>query len=455
MKILTGVVESNKDLLSRGTLYVSTKDEEFLTVIYTSPYGGGFSSEGRSGLFAIPENNSRILFVQTDSSPYEYFYLTTIHAARFDDGTGESPIVGNNLEEGLIPKGVYVSGKPSRVMLRDPEGNKLSLNYVSDKDEGILKGVELATKDQKRILLSDNPQAYGIFIKNEEDDGIIISSRYKGGHSAGPLMPPRSIEMRTKGKINVYSSKGSIDLTVNDGADINIVNKSWGFGGSIIPPIPFAGPPLVPGLFPYGNIRLSSDVRDVYIHAGQKHRSLQRPPPVSLGLVAWPGTIHRSRVMVNAFGQFSTIQMSSDGSIVIRAPYESIYLHGKNIHIKGELGVNIESKLGLNLTAGTTIKMTANLLGLGGQVEGLDPRIVGYTGDPTEEARGLTYDSAAYAATIVDPGQFQPTTFGHIELGIGATIQGLRVDLAPLFPTLRAARASHPLPQLGEYDYKT
>lgn len=454
MKVFVGQVKSNLDGTGQGILRVISKDRGEIPVYYTSPFGGGHTSDGKSGFFAIPAANSWILFVESDSEPFDYYYLSTIHRD-LADNTKKNAEVKVWKKLGEFPQGLYGlnPGEPSRCVFMDPIGNKLIFNHSRNKNTGIICGIELSSRDKKRFLLSDNPESYGIFLLNEEDDGISITSGYRTGHTAGPFLAPRQIAITAKGKVDILSKNSSISMKVKDGQDIVIENTSFGLN-NFVPAVPFAGPPAVANLFPYGNIRLHSSVRDIYIHAGQQHQKFQK----TLGVTFWNGygiLGHRSRVMLRAFGQNSTIQLSSDGSIIIRAPNDSIYLHGRSINIKGELGVNIESKLGVNIAAGTTVKMSANLLGLGAFGEEFpDPRVAaGVMAFPNDVAEAV-YDQSLYARSLADPAVAlaTPTQFGHIELGIGATIQGARVDIAPVTPTFRAFRAVHPPQELGEYE---
>jgi len=436
MKVYTGQIKESIDVTKTGRLLVLSEDKGLVDVFYTSPFGGNFSPEGKAGFFAIPEVDSWILFLSSDSRPYEYYYLSTIHKNLSIEKSSENrAIVNDRVEQGHLPPGLYSDAKPSHLIIQDRKGNKIRLNHKDDPTQDSSTGIDLISRDKKKLLISDTPKAYGIYLLNKEGDGITIASEYRDGYSAGPKIAPRQIDINTAGPVKITSRKSSIKMMVKSGQDINIRNESVGMNNLIPPPL-IASP--IATLEPYGNIRVSSDVRDVYITAGDGHKFMQ----LTLGQAVWSPFIHRSRVMLRAQGERGLVQIMSDGSIIIRAPNDNVYIHGGSVHIKAEQELNMESKGNVNIAAGLSLKMSSNMVALA--PEGLRPP---FFATDIEES---IYDQGLYATTLVDVPT--PTTFGHIEMLDGVTINGTRIDLAPIVPTLRARKATHPLWELGDYD---
>ena len=438
MRMYTGQIEDTQDLAQEGLLKVNAGSNlGMVDVFYTSPFGGEFSPKGKAGFFAIPEKDSRILFVETDSEPGLYYYLSTIHKRSIETTieTGKNTIK-DRVEQGHFPPGIYSQATPSRLVLMDRKGNTMRFNHAYDESNGFSTGIDLISRDRKKLLLNDSPNCYGIYLQNEEGDGITIASQYKDGYTAGPKIAPREIAINTAGKVSVTSRNSSIRMLVKSGQDINIRNESLGMRNLFPSPTP-ASPIAVTE--PYGNVRVSSDVRDIYITAGDGHRFLQ----TTLGQALWTPVIHRSRVMVRAFGKQGLVQIASDGSLIIRAPSDTIYIHGGSVNIKAEQELNMESKGNVNIAAGLSLKMSSNLVALL-DTEGVRP--ITFATDIDE----ASYDNSIFGATVVDPPK--PTTFGHIEMLDGVTINGTRIDLAPVTPTFRARRAVHPTWELGDYD---
>lgn len=436
MKIYKGQIKDTTDLAKEGLIYVDAgQNLGLVDVFYTSPFGGEFSPKGKAGFFAIPEVDSEILFVRVDGS---YYYLSTIHKRSLESTieTGKN-VIKDRVEQGHFPPGLYSQATPSRLVLMDRKGNTMRFNHAYDESNGFSTGIDLISRDRKKLLLNDSPNCYGIYLQNEEGDGITIASEYKDGYTAGPKIAPREIAINTAGKVSITSRKSSIRMLVKDGQDINIRNESVGMANLYPTAVP-ASPISVTE--PYGNVRVSSDVRDVYITAGDGHKFMQ----LTLGQAAWSPLVHRSRVMVKAFGEEGLIQISSDGKIIIRAPNDSIYIHGGSVNVKSESDLNLHAKTSVNIAAGTTIKLSSNILAL---LEEGDSEIrPPFVDELTEQA----YDSRFYTRTFADIPI--PTPYGHIELGVGVLVNGERIDLAPVAPPIRARKAVHPYFELSDYD---
>ena len=441
MKVYTGQIKESIDATKKGRLKVLSEEKGLVDVFYTSPFGGNFSPEGKAGFFAIPEVESWILFLRSDSRPYEYYYLSTIHKNIATERSSEGrAVVNDRVEQGHFPPGLYSDSKPSHLIIQDRKGNKIRLNHKDDPTKPSSTGIDLITRDKKKLLMSDTPQSYGIYLLNEQSDGISIASDYKDGYTAGPKLAPRQIDINTAGPVKITSRKSSIKMLVKSGQDINIRNESVG-AFNLVPPPNVAGFSPIPTLEPFGNIRVSSDVRDVYITAGDGHKFMQ----LTLGQAAWSPLTHKSRVIIRSEGEQGSVIIMSDGSIVIRAPKDNIYIHGGGVHIKAEQELRMESKGDINILAGNSIKMSSNINDLPLPEEDRPPSF--------ETLRGESlYDAGIHAYTRSDSNFTTPTPFGYIELSDTVTINGERIDLAPLTPPARANKALHPFWELGDYD---
>lgn len=433
MKLLTGQVKSVRDFARRGVFIVKTSNK-LVEVIYTSPFGSEFTvTDGKSGFFAIPGKDSHILFAKSDTSPFNYYYISTIHQPPYGY-TAPGTEVSFRREHGYFAKKSYNrEGVPDRVTIMDREGNMMQLNHVKDKtDKSIICGVELKSRDGKTLLLNDSPKAYGIYLVNERSDGITIGSDQKDGHTAGDEIAPRQIDIKTKGKITVTSKTSSIDVRCQNGQDINIRNESVGLFNFITLGL-LGAPYQMDPSEPYGNVRITSQLRDIYVEAGDGNKALQK----KFGQ-RWSSSDHKSRVMIRSLGDDSLVQIMSDGSIIIKATNGNLYIHGKSINIKGEDSVSIQSKGDINMTAGGSIKMTAQVTD--------SSRPATFADDAAEQQ----YD-AGQSAISDNP---SPTGNGHITLSNSVTVNGSTINLAPTSPPVRATKALHPAWELGDYDKK-
>ena len=434
MKLFVGQVKTNRDFMRDGTIQVASIDRGIVTVIYTSTFGSDYTpGDGKSGFFAIPGVDTWILFAEADTAPYDYFYISTIHQPPTSYYTQDGVKKKYVDEHAGFSKETYnQEAIPDRITLMDREGNKVRLNHSRDKAaKKILCGVELKSRDKKKLLLSDSPGAYGIYLLNELDDGITIGSGQKDNHTAGPQIAPRHIDISTHGKITITSKRSSIDMICQNGQDVNIRAESVGLFNLIS--LGILGSPIgVDPTEPYGNVRVSSSIRDVYITAGDGNKKLQD----KFGNSLWSPTTHKSKINLTAYGGESSVQIMSDGSIIIKATNDKIFIHADSINIKGEDSVNIQSKGDLNLVAGGVLKMTGN---------------VSDTTRPTSfdslEAE-KDYDSAQ--SGIVDSPA--STGNGHIELSTSVTINGNAINLAPTTPPVRARKADHPRWELSDYE---
>jgi len=404
------------------------------------------------------------MYAETDSIAKEYIYISTIHKdyskifepPKKRDGLSafikqqpyeEEGIPKDYKKKGLFPPGLFnASGEPEMINISDSRGNSISLNHRADR-KGLYSGVNIRSGFGKRLILNDCQNGNVVLLNNELGDGLIIGGDYKLGYSTGDTISAREILLKTQNDITVHSEAGKVTIQSYYGNGVDITSQGIGLN-SLIPALPIAGPMLTPpdGLFfkPYGNIKLDSEARDVCLFAGSIHKKYQ-----TFGSVAWSGEIHRSRIMLRAFGEQAKIQLNSDGSIIIRAPNDDIFIHGYRVNIKSETDINLHAKNDINLAAGSVCRATGGVIPLEGDDIAARETIVG--GDVDERA----FDSGINALSIVQYGLGQATqnSVGVLELSpLGATLDGAFVNLAPLAPTLNARKAIHPTFEFSDYE---
>lgn len=460
-----GQVVSNASLEREGIISVKRLDSrrnKIDSVYYTSPFGG-VSPQGRAGFYAFPNQDSWVAYAETDSLTGVFIYLGTIHKdfyGKVAKSTDEDAVKTKKLKskEGAFPKGLYnPSGAPEAIIIKDKAGNNLSFHDYSDKYNGQKKGVHLRSSSGKQLLLDDSPNNNAIRLLNEAGYGISIAGRYTKGKSSGFLSGQNDIDITTKANINVKSDAGTVTVKSETGGGVEIECAGIGLN-TLMPRIPPAAPYIPvnepPGPFfrPYGCVKLDSQYRDICIFSGKGHKDRQ-----TLGTVAWPPLIHRSRIMLRAYGETGSVQIRSDGSISICAPNNRVYVHAASLHMLAEDDLNLRSKGSINMMAGTTIRMmTAPDI----EENRLIPRAAGaLSTDYSEYAYDLAryeVDNAEYLARTAPGAPPVPAPLGtlaSIQLNaLGVSVDGPRIDLAPVVPQTMPLRAIHPTVELSDYE---
>ncbi len=217
MKIKTGEVTSNLDFMEQGFFYVRTAEiEQPFKVNYCTPYYAG----AQGGFVAIPEVGVKVLVCQTEDED-GWYYLGSVMGF----GTGSNYNTPDNKlkDKGVLPdKKLYRARQvPQRYIWKTPKGSHILFSEEYNPEFFNVK-VELKSPSGKTLKLIDSPDTDCVILENEHGDRIKISSK---GNSA---TAPRSIEVETKGIVNIISRESSINLNVIDGREINIVNTSTG-----------------------------------------------------------------------------------------------------------------------------------------------------------------------------------------------------------------------------------
>ena len=417
MKILEAEVVSFIDNEKEGTILAIRRNEdsleeqeEFYEVFYTSPWGT--VGKDSPGMYAVPGPGQKILILQPDQSNIWYF-LSVIHSGPFKGETS-------------VPKDLYKKRDvPQQFIIRDPVGNELLLSH-SYKGNFNYKA-ELKSRTGKKLSLNDSPKVNQVSLTNEEGDGLKIRGRFSGPAVTFPPAPAaRSIELKAKGPVNVISRESNLNVGVIDGKDLNIHNASTGLNGlytSILSDqSSILGSKLPFLIFPYGNINVTSDWRDVNITAGMTHKSLNKVIPAVYEIPEIKEH-YRGKVMISAHGgvtnflsQGSVVQLKSDGSVIIKAPKGKVYIQGDTVNIRGDTEVNIESPGNVNIRSGLVTTIT-------GGSSALDPveSLFGVRPLPSElDATIQAYEQGLYEATNSEsfiPGPPATPTVSNLVLG--------------------------------------
>lgn len=214
MDIRLAQVRNNADILQIGQFLANCGGNEVVTVKYVTPY----LADNYGGFIAIPEVGSDILICKpTDSN--EWYYMGSILQPNVGEVFNASRLKN---PKGLLPdERLYKGrGRPNRQTFSSPKGNKLVLSDENSPDYGNIKA-EIQSSLGKVISLNDSPGIDSIIIRDEEGNAMIkISSKANGSSAA------KSIELECVGPVKIFSRESDIELTVVDGKEINILNKS-------------------------------------------------------------------------------------------------------------------------------------------------------------------------------------------------------------------------------------
>lgn len=303
MEIRKVQVIDNTDFTEMGTVKVKdtftglTRKHEPYCVIYTSPY----YAHNEGGIIAIPEVGVMILICKPDNDD-NWFYMSSVVAP--------NPGMAKVSDKGALIKGrkiihsdeIYrARSRPEALAFSSSEGNELNLK--DSHNPGYFNSqVQLKSSAGKQIAAIDSPQIDAVIIRNEHDDYLKISSNANGS------MGPRSIELECQGNMRLNCREANLDISVEDGRELNIHNNSTGshrISSNDSSP---------------GNINIKTDWGDVNI-------TVQKA--------------ENGSIFLTVKGDSSHIVLQSEGSI----------------EIAGKKGVNIQSEEGDVVIQGKTIQL--------------------------------------------------------------------------------------------------
>ena len=310
MKILKGVIVSNKDMSETGRLSVifPTESQSIKTVVYTTPF---YMANG-GGLLAIPEYGARILATYDEDSD-TYYYLSTILTQDDKDFNGSSGLKDFSI---LGDKNVYSERKkPSKIKLTNQLNAGLAITRKYQPDY-IVNKVDLTSEKGKRVSLNDSPKTDAVIVRNEHGDGLIITSESTETH------PDRSIEIKSVGPQRHVVYQSDMNFMIVDGKDVNIENYSTGAfadnseGGR------------------FGNINLRSENADITIVSKADDGRVFIVTPNARIQISPDG-----KVQVKAD---SDIELVSDTNITIQAA-NNLNLVAANVNIKADANIAMDA----------------------------------------------------------------------------------------------------------------
>ena len=305
------------DMVGYGVIRgVDEVEGQVYTIKHTSPYYGV-----GGGILSLPTENSMILIcgVQSSIEGLVWYYMATITSPQvsFANEAKKSPDGGSPFSSPLASIYGDLNPVPNKVAIQSELGNRIELSDdYSDKKNNI--GIFLKTPRGKLVKLSDDPLHDCILIKTgdgEADQMASISLTEK--QKPGSTFPAYSINIICNNNMDITSKKGTINMTVIDGSEINITNTSTGVAAM--------GPlDQTPG-----NINITSDRGDINITAG----------PTLLQQLA-------SEAQNQIPGQAPELPITPAINIkAMGGPLASLNLDSDGIvNINGRLGVNITSE---------------------------------------------------------------------------------------------------------------
>ena len=314
--ILKAQVVDNTDFSNKGRLLVYCKDInlESFYVDYVSPYSASY--EG--GFVAIPEIGVEILIAKTGGKDSSWYYIGSLFGNK--DGIDLSKKVITDAADPRVPdKEIYRARDiPQRLLIQDPLGNKLVLSHMNVK-------AEMQSHAGKVLSLVDSPKIDACILKNENGDGIKITSNKSKSSAA------RSIEIESQGPQKIISKESEIEMIVVEGREIDLKNYSTGKNRD-------SGDPKK-----FGNINISSENNDINLTVFEED----------------------GKVFIDALGSDGLIQLDSEGKITIYSENNVEIRAGEDINLKsngnitldagGEL--NMKSGQGASLESGSSVSM--------------------------------------------------------------------------------------------------
>lgn len=306
VRVLEAFTASPRDMVGYGIIRGADEiDGNIYTIKHTSPYYGV-----KGGILSMPPENSIILICGLDSSfeGLTWYYMSTITSppVAYTNDSKNSPSSPSPFPAPLNSIYGPLNGLPNKVALQSELGNRIELSDDYNDEKNNI-GIYLKTPRGKLIKMSDDPLHDSILIRTGEGEAeqfatISLTQKQKPGSA----FPAFSIDISAHSNVNITSKKGTVNMKVIDGSEINIENTSTGTNATS--PVD-----LTPG-----NINIISDRGDINITAGPSFL-----PPTTTTLPITPAINLKS-----VGGPLASLNIESDGIV----------------NINGKLGVNITSE---------------------------------------------------------------------------------------------------------------
>lgn len=235
--IYPATVKSSYDTDRSGKIYVECPDLNYspcnvlvendlikikgkcLEVTYTTPY----FKPTKGGFFSPPADNAQILIFE-DQIRRRHYYLSTIVDMTSVSKTQNSEDL---LQDPIIDQlELYEDGVPAATTLKNMNNDGLGMYFKRSTTRYINKTT--LKNGKKELSLDSSPEVDCVKLSNGHGDYLKISGIPES--SNGVIGPPkRALEARTFLNQNFVSDRGGVDLTVMDGKEITLENRSSGF----------------------------------------------------------------------------------------------------------------------------------------------------------------------------------------------------------------------------------
>ena len=367
-------------------IFIDGHPKENEPVNYCSP----FVTNTEGGFVAMPTPGTQILVCQPEGQ-VTYYYLGSTFAPILREATGGTKIKGNAFSdaskypfERADPDMFRARGVPKKSMLKGARGGGLVISE-EDNPTFINTKIELNSPNGKTVTLDDSPGIDSITLDSGNNSKITIANQHMAGLATPSLFAPSMSEIRVEssGDQTFKSVQGTVNMRLQDGKEVNIMNNSTGDHKPLgFPPIMFF-PPLLFSNAEYGNINIQSKFKDVNIFTDTSKQD-------NFNAARGHGTGRIFLDCLNTKGTQQVIQLQTrgTGSIpnppVIRGPNITNYGTGGcvirlkssgKIEIEAIGDVEIVAKGGnlnmraegdLNLSAGGSINAVSNVASPGG-----------------------------------------------------------------------------------------
>ncbi len=292
-----------------------------VVVTYVSPFG----ANGLGGFVSLPTRGQEILVCKLSEDNGSWYYLgSTFSPPRGESDDERGEVIADQAQplDHLDPALYRATGKPMRYTWKSPLGHTFLMSDEYNPDFFNTK-IEMRSSLGKSLRLVDSPKVDSVILENEHKDSIKITG-------ATPSLPasPRSIELTSKGPQRLTSLESQIDILVNDGRELNIVNKSAGTNKNPDEPEK------------YGNVNVESSYRDINL------RAFGESSKIFIECLNPNGGDQLIEIETN--GEGSTIRLHSQGSVEIKA--------AKNIDLNAGGEIRLSAQEDIKIVSGQKVK---------------------------------------------------------------------------------------------------
>jgi hypothetical protein len=331
--IYLGIVDTEIDPNQSGEIQVTLPHiGQSVPVTYSTPYHG----KGGSGFWAVPEKDTTVIVAHiADGNPSinpkrKYIYLGSIPYPDLGIQTVGDEVEGIQQKGGVLPdKDIYKArARPMKYVWKSPKGHSFTMSDLYDPTFFNTR-IEMRSGGGKVVTCDDSPEKDCILIQNEHGDYIKLATS-----NVPPTQRSRSLDVWTWGPQSYRTCTSQMDLRVDDGLNLDIVNTATGK----FAPATKQGPGIGESPAPFGPIDVGS---------WGKVNILAQNNDVTITANEGKGTVMEEMpsIFITTNGSDSLVQIDSRGQMKV--------LINKNIYMVSEKGdIDIEALEGnINITA--------------------------------------------------------------------------------------------------------